>query len=55
MMEEARYFMIGSKKFIFDDQDSIFYADCPMSEVEGFNACYCCDMKFKNTKSVQYW
>ncbi len=55
MMEESKYFVVGNKRFIFDDKDHIFYSDEKAPELTNSDSCLCCDHKFKSTKSVHYW
>lgn len=57
-MEEAKYFLIGDKKFQFYDNDIIFKAERPAERVnieDGFSECLCCELKFKSAKNVSYW
>lgn len=57
-MDEVRYFVIDRKRYEFDDEDQIFYRECPVESrnlENGHSACLCCETKFKSAKSAHYW
>jgi hypothetical protein len=56
LMEDSKYFMLGSIKNTFLIQDPIFFRDCPKPAVEykKIKRCLSCKFEFKSPKEMSF-